>query len=61
MKYKITGPETYEREIAGVKFDKGVAVTDNKWLAEWFSGRAGFCVSPVKPPGRAGAKPPAKE
>lgn len=48
MKYKITGPETYEREIAGIKFDKGVAITDDKWLAEWFSGRDGFTVTTEK-------------
>lgn len=43
--YKITAPsEKYERSIGGVRFVRGVAQTDNEWLAQWFSGRSGFTV-----------------
>lgn len=46
--YRITAPsEKYERSIGGVHFVSGVAVTDNRWLAQWFSGRAGFSVECV--------------
>ena len=46
--YRIKAPtETYERSIGGVRFVRGVAATENEWLAQWFSGRAGFSVECV--------------
>ena len=43
--YTIKTPnEKYSRKISGVQFVNGVAVTDNAWLASWFSGRKGFTV-----------------
>ena len=47
MKYKIKAPDTaYDRKIAGLQFVNGQAVTENRWLASWFSGRDGFMVTP---------------
>ena len=46
--YRIKAPsESYERKIGGIRFVKGVAETDDAWLASWFSGRPGFTVEPV--------------
>ena len=51
--YRIKAPsESYERKIGGIRFIKGVAETDDAWLASWFSGRPGFTVElvPVEDP-----------
>ena len=41
--YRIKAPsESYERKIGGIRFIKGVAETDDAWLASWFSGRPGL-------------------
>ena len=46
--YRIKAPsESYERKIGGIRFVKGVAETDDAWLASWFSGRPGFTVELV--------------
>ena len=38
----------YDRKIAGLQFVNGKAVTENRWLASWFSGRDGFTVAPLE-------------
>lgn len=48
MVYFITGPDTYNRKVAGVQFENGKAKTDNEWAAQWFSGRPGFSVEVEK-------------
>lgn len=52
MVYLITGPEQYQRKIAGVQFENGKAKTESGWIAQWFSGRPGFSVVPEKKGGR---------
>lgn len=43
--YKITAPsKAYDRKIGGLRFVNGEARTESEWLANWFSGRAGFIV-----------------
>lgn len=49
MKYNIQAPDmAYDRKIAGLQFVNGEAVTENRWLASWFSGRDGFIVVPLE-------------
>lgn len=48
MLYFITGPETYNRKVAGVQFENGKAKTENEWAAQWFSGRPGFSIEMEK-------------
>ena len=60
--YRIKAPsESYERKIGGVRFVKGVAETDDAWLASWFSGRPGFTVEQVEDPAEGAEEKPAAQ
>ena len=49
MKYNIQASDmAYDRKIAGLQFVNGEAITENSWLASWFSGRDGFTIAPLE-------------